>query len=63
MTFHVSRQAAASSLALAMAAPFACAESASIATPIDTVVVTAARTPQRPNEAAFYTDQVFNIDV
>ena len=47
MTFHVSRQAAASSLALAMAAPFACADSASIATPVDTVVVTAARTPQR----------------
>jgi vitamin B12 transporter len=43
MTFHVSRQAAASSLVLAMAAPFACADSTSI----DTVVVTATRMPQR----------------
>lgn len=47
MTFHVSRQAAASSLALAMAASFAHADSASIDTAIDTVVVTAARMPQR----------------
>jgi len=47
MTFHVSRQAAASSLALAMAAPFAHADAISASTSIDTVVVTAARMPQR----------------
>ncbi|THC39164.1 TonB-dependent receptor domain-containing protein [Massilia sp. Mn16-1_5] len=43
MNFHVSRQAAASSLALAMAAPCAFADT----TPVDTVVVTASRMPQR----------------
>lgn len=47
MTFHVSRQAAASSLALAMAAPFAHADSIPASTSVDTVVVTAARMPQR----------------
>jgi vitamin B12 transporter len=43
MNFHVSRQAAASSLALAMAAPCAFADT----TPVDSIVVTAARMPQR----------------
>jgi vitamin B12 transporter len=46
MNFHVSRQAAASSLALAMAAPCALAD----ITPVDTVVVTAARIPQRAQD-------------
>ncbi|MFC5459359.1 TonB-dependent receptor domain-containing protein [Massilia niabensis] len=43
MNFHVTRQAAVSSLALAMAVPCAFADS----NPVDTVVVTATRSPQR----------------
>ncbi|MGX4644420.1 TonB-dependent receptor domain-containing protein [Massilia sp. SYSU DXS3249] len=59
MTFHVSRQAAVSSLALAMATPFACADS----TPIDTVVVTATRMPQRaadviPQTTVIHADEI-----
>ncbi|MBD8533381.1 MULTISPECIES: TonB-dependent receptor domain-containing protein [unclassified Massilia] len=46
MHFHVSRQAAVSSLALAMAAPCALADT----TPVDTVLVTAARIPQRAQD-------------
>ena len=46
MKLQVTRQAAASSLALAMAAP--CTFAAS--TPIDTVIVTAARSPQRASD-------------
>jgi len=45
MNFHVSRQAAVSSLALAMASATHCAFADT--TPVDTVVVTASRMPQR----------------